>query len=898
MKKFLYIFLLIFGFAFSWQNANATHIVGGELNYKFLGNNQYRVTLKLYKDCGISVVPFDNPAGIYVYNANNQVIDTLQLPIIERDTLDANFQDTCLIVPPEICVDFARYEGVFTIPISPSGYTLAYIRCCRNATIVNAQGIDDFGNPINPDLIGATYTVKIPASNITNTNSSPEYKELAPIILCSGQNIRVDQSAIDLDGDQLVYSLCTPNVGGSLQQVFGNPLNEVPPFDLINWIPPYGTDNVIGGEIPLNIDPTTGLLTGSAPNMIGQFVVGVCVQEFRNGVLLSENKRDFQFNIADCAKVYDGDYEIVDEPITDTLQTIINDTLFNYTLLCDVDLSVQFQNLTTGGTEIAWNFGDGSPIDFQTNPLHIFPDTGLYWVTLIAQPGDQCADTFRQLINLQYQEVAANFDSGQPECYDPAFGLQFTDLTIESDQIQTWNWNFGDGQMSTAPNPIHFFEQDGLYNVSLNVVAFNGCKSKLDTTITIESIDEFTLSDTIALCLSDSVQLDLEIEGEHTYLWSPSIGLDDATLQNPTAFPIVNTTYTVQIFTVRASGDTCIQSAEITVLTDYPVPTVENVSDSIQCDSLVVLSTNLTNSDQVTWSNNNNFTDNISQSSEFTILQEEREKWYYIKASHEYCFTTDSIFIQQEGIFIDIEDETICVGEELMLNAEVTSNDNALTYRWIFVEDTLITSNPQLNISPQTSTVILLLVENSSGCEKIKPIEISVNELPFVEAVATPSTVINTQTIELTATNNPNYQYNWFPEELVNNSNNRNASARVEATSTFIVQVVDENGCLNTDTVTVTVIEEICDEPNNFIPNAFSPNNDGLNDVFQIQGSVIETLQLNIFDRWGNDVFSTNDLSIPWKGEELANDVYGYSLEIVCFGGQRFVKSGSITIIR
>ncbi len=99
------IFVMLGGF---FNLVKATHIVGGELNYEKLSGDQYKITLKLYKDCGISIVPFDDPAGIYVYDGNNNIIDTLELPIVERDTLDATFEDPCLVIPPEICVDFAK----------------------------------------------------------------------------------------------------------------------------------------------------------------------------------------------------------------------------------------------------------------------------------------------------------------------------------------------------------------------------------------------------------------------------------------------------------------------------------------------------------------------------------------------------------------------------------------------------------------------------------------------------------------------------------------------------------------------------------------------------------------------------------------------------------------------
>ncbi|MES2284803.1 MAG: PKD domain-containing protein [Bacteroidota bacterium] len=142
------------------------------------------------------------------------------------------------------------------------------------------------------------------------TNSNPVFTLLPPILVCAGQPFTFDHSAIDANGDSLVYSLYTPydanNAGvaggapvpggGAKKPTFpgGNTISFTP----ITWQPGYSATNPLGGT-PLSLNPSTGLLSGTPP-MLGQFLVGVMVKEYRNGVYLGQTIRDFQFNIVNC----------------------------------------------------------------------------------------------------------------------------------------------------------------------------------------------------------------------------------------------------------------------------------------------------------------------------------------------------------------------------------------------------------------------------------------------------------------------------------------------------------------------------------------------------------------------------------------------------------------------
>jgi gliding motility-associated-like protein len=898
MKMNKNVLLLVLGML-SGLSSFATHIVGGELNYEYLGNNEYRVVLNLYKDCGTSIVPFDNPANIYVYDGNNQIIDTLFAPIVARDTLSAAFDDTCLVIPEGVCVDFAQYEIIVNLPASSLGYTLAYIRCCRNSTILNAVGVDEFGDIVPPDLIGATYAAKIPGTAVVATNSNPEFKEFPPIIICSGGEINVDQSATDMDGDQLVYSLCTPLLGGSLQRVFGDPTEERPPFNEITWVDGYGLQNVLGGAIPLQINSITGQLTGMAPEMVGQFVVGVCVQEFRNGVLLSTKLRDFQFNFVECINLFDADFDIEGESFVEIIEEIQIDTVIQFLRICDDDLAVQFTSLAAGSDSIYWDFDDGSELDTNSNPLHIFPDTGRYEVMLIAQPGNICADTFIQIIDLQYQQVTAALQLDESQCYNSATGLAFFDASTDPQGIDNWQWNFGNGSVSFQQNPIATYPTAGFYEVTLAVQAQNGCRDTVDTIIQVIPLDIYFLDDTVALCEQDSVQLNLQINNEHDFVWSPTETLSAANIQNPIAFPTEKTTYQVQIITVRPSGVVCLQQDSIHVLTDYPLPIWVNETELLQCDSVIQLSVDTEAENEIVWSVSPDFNPVYATSSATTIIQTEEQEVYYLKVNNLYCEATESFEVTQHGLFILTEEVINCFGDSSLLIAQLQSNLPDYVMDWNINGDIQTTDEPQLTVFLSESTEVFVLVQNESGCDAVDTLSVMINNLPEIEAEANPSSVINQQEVQLLVTDDDNFNYSWTSELQPNfQSEIYNPVVTVDETIQYIITVTNENGCINRDTIQIEVIEIPCNEPDIIIPNAFSPNNDNLNDVFRVKGEVIAGIELQIFDRWGNLVFETNDLSEVWTGLEHAVGVFGYQLTINCFGGATFQKAGNITLIR
>jgi gliding motility-associated-like protein len=117
-----------------------------------------------------------------------------------------------------------------------------------------------------------------------------------------------------------------------------------------------------------------------------------------------------------------------------------------------------------------------------------------------------------------------------------------------------------------------------------------------------------------------------------------------------------------------------------------------------------------------------------------------------------------------------------------------------------------------------------------------------------------------------------------------------------------MVSVINENGCSGQASVTVVVEFPPCEDPYVFLPNAFTPNGDGINDVLFVRGEHVEVVRLEIYNRWGQLVFETTDQSVGWdglfKGAPAPQEVYGFILEVNCIGGQQYKTQGNISLFR
>jgi gliding motility-associated-like protein len=461
-----------------------THIVGGEITYKFVSRNgsaiNYHFTMKLYRDIypksQLNATPFDDPAfiGIYIKNANGTY--SMYGNNGNRRRIDANFNSDarvatptfpCLTPPSDIGVNEGIYEWDATLQESSTSYFVSYQRCCRNNLATNVP---------NSGIIGSTYAIEITPEAQKMNNSSPTFTNFPPILLCAGEPLNFDHSAKDEEGDQLVYKFCSPLSGANKDDPRPSPPRTPPPYnDIIFNRPDYTPEKPMAGDPVVAIDPNTGLITG-IPNVLGNFVVSVCVEEYRNGKLLSKVSRDFQFNIVDCKRT------VVTKVLADT--TTITGTSKTYVIRGCENVVVNFQNNSYERSQINnfyWQFSiNGDTVRYNDwSPTVVFKDTGTYVGKLLLNPDTPCGDSafVKAVIGGKLESTfSINYDT----CVAGPIGFNGT---VESAfPLKDIIWDYGDGLKDSGRlSAIHRYELPGEKNVTLRLKDNVGCKR--DTTL-------------------------------------------------------------------------------------------------------------------------------------------------------------------------------------------------------------------------------------------------------------------------------------------------------------------------------------------------------------------------------------------------------------------------------
>ncbi|GDX52869.1 hypothetical protein LBMAG27_19160 [Bacteroidota bacterium] len=516
--KLKYFFLFIN--LFITTRVFATHIIGGEITYKYLGNNNYKITLKVYRDCNTGQAPFDDPAVLGVFNSQGSLLSTINLgnPIITY--IQPTLNNPCITTPPDICVEQAIYSSNQSLPPISGGYQIVYQRCCRNGSIINI---------LDPGNVGSTYIAKIPDVSVFGYNSSPYFNNYPPIAICEGMPLVFDHSATDPDGDVLVYSFCTPYEGATA----GNPMPQPPngpPYGTVAWVSPYNVNNQISSTPQMAINASTGLLTAN-PDAVGQFVVGVCVKEYRNGVLLGEDRRDFQFNVTLCNPVVEAKFKT----------SIGNQD----TVLACGQLTIAFNNISIGAQNFIWDFGDlTTTLDHSTlqQPSYTYPGVGNYTVTLIVNQGLPCGDTAIKVVSIH--NPIQTFFSVDTVCALSPTNFNDESVTLEG-FMSSWKWNFDDGNNSLLQSPSYNYQQGGIYNVTLISANNFGCKDTITKPVLVYSLPIPNAGPDTMICDIDS--LHLFAENGINYSWSPNYNLSNVNISNPMAQPDVNTTYIVTV---------------------------------------------------------------------------------------------------------------------------------------------------------------------------------------------------------------------------------------------------------------------------------------------------------------------------------------------------------------
>ncbi len=862
----------------------ATHLIGGNLGYEYLGifggNYRYKISLVTYTNCGPgSNVPLpegpDLLVGVYEHDVQNDptaggnknFITNVTITLVDSNKIEPNMPSNCS-VGASTCIYKGVYEGTVDLPLNFNGYHIFYERCCRNASIVNLIPSESmaFHAYISPPLLG---------------NSSPVFTDDPIPFLCVGDTTTILNTAVDPDGDMLVFSFEHPYNG------FANATNPAPnpPTPSLGWTIPlvtyaggYNVNTPFGAGGYSNINASTGLTT-YVPPTTGDYVVAVEIKEYRNGNLIGITRRDLQLLVLNCPpnpapnidpaagttatqfSLEEGETLCFDfgynDPNGDSLTLTAQGTVFdNAVVNPNATITQPVTGLDTVSTEFCWTTDCGQaqalPYQFQVS------------VTDNGCPPKTTNSVYQITVN----PVAPPDSISGPEVI-----CQFATDTYTTQNIPntTYNWSVTGGNI-TANNGNSIDVQwtsPGTGTISLTAENQFGCTSApitKDVTVTIAPSVEAGNDTTI--CFGDTITLSgstVALPG-YTANWTPLSNIINETSLTPDVFPADTTTYyltidigggcfgvdsvkvNVNIPFVDAGTDTSICAGDSVQLngsssigtinwtppgdlddpssyTPWASPTVTTpyilqLTDALGCIITDTVTVNVDAAFTLTVSNDTTICDgdcaNLSASGATTyawtpsatindttlaapIACPTATETYFVYAANGACLDTAQVTVTVSPApnMTVGGDVTICAGDTVQISAAGVTN-----YSW---SPTDSISDPTIAdplVWPSQTTTYIVTGSDGIGCNAVDSVVVTVNPLPAVFAGNDTSYCIG-DSVQLNATGADTYV--WTPTTDLSDPNIANPYATGTGNMTYIVEGTDANGCVNTDTIDVTV---------------------------------------------------------------------------------------------
>lgn len=464
-------------------------------------------------------------------------------------------------------------------------------------------------------------------------------------------------------------------------------------------------------------------------------------------------------------------------------------------------------------------------------------------------------------------------------------------------------WNFGDGTTSSEFQPSHTYSHAGLYEVSL-VVRDNGSCNFSDTLVK-RLLVLANSSDTLSIlpvCYGDFVQLGLPPSLGVTYQWFPAQEVSNPHISNPITTPSHSSYYTLLLASDGCS-DTLYQFVDVdTLALTFSADTSICLGDT----AFLSLSFQFPSSvNTIEWSLSPNFTEVFNLGHERLVVSPNETTTYYVRVRSDVCTRIHPFVVNVSDMHIwSAPDLLICFEEGDYLHLQHDGGPGC-TYVWQ-LEDGTILNGESPYVSPSSSTHYTVTVTNGVGCYDVAEGEIirraGTFPMPFEVWCENCTTIQNEITTVFSTYYGDGYTYRWTPATSADTPDSASTTVHPLVNTTYVVQVTDSFGCVKIDSVNIEVTPLICDTPFVFIPNIFTPNDDGHNDVVYVRSSILEKFQFVIYSRWGQKIFETSNQDEGWdgtfKGKPCQNGIYDYYFKGTCIDGQESEQKGNIMLVR
>ena len=535
-----------------------------------------------------------------------------------------------------------------------------------------------------------------------------------------------------------------------------------------------------------------------------------------------------------------------------------------------------------------------------SDPIRTGLAAGKYEVIVVDANGVCLPDTLQ--INLTEQNCCftASFETTPPDC-DTLNG-RIEIIVMNASDVLTFIW-----EDTVLMDPIRNNLDTGLYEVII-VEANTDCRDTLS--ITLGGKSSFTITEEVSgVCDSISFINIMAEGGNENYVFNWEDLPNEDTISSRQNLPVGS--YTVQI---KDKLTACTIDKRFDILPSN-IPTIDVGEEQIVCvGDTATLEVSPTDTSQMLsydWTINSGtfVTDATIDTPSLIGPMEGGILSAIVTATNaDNCIVVDTAIINYSTVDFSLIADPVCGPGTTFVEVVLENSADQLSYNWAHIsgDDQMA----RVNVTVQESTPFWVSVKNQFNCEAKDSIMVAVNETDFEQYFtieASPQNIAASEETNLTILSNTtpdvssNYTFNW--RDSTNNqaiaSNELSIRDQPEVTTTYEVVIVDK-ATTCTDTIR-TLVNVGCQPDNIFFPNAFSPNGDNYNDVLYVRGTEgFESMELIIFNRWGQELFKSTDPAIGWdgtfEGEPVRSDVYGYYLTVRCPLRMEVLK-GNVTLL-
>ncbi|MEZ4921546.1 MAG: gliding motility-associated C-terminal domain-containing protein [Crocinitomicaceae bacterium] len=530
---------------------------------------------------------------------------------------------------------------------------------------------------------------------------------------------------------------------------------------------------------------------------------------------------------------------------------------------------VVFQNTSQNGNQYFWDFGDGST-STQFAPTHAYQNPGIYTVMLVVSDASGCYDP-----DTAYMDVDIQLFQGQAGT--------LIDTICPGTSVELWaiggdSYSWGPPGPLNNPNssnPIATIWEETTFTVDITSVCG---QSQVEVTVFVYGANA-TISPDTAICIGDSIQL--FSSGGVTYSWTPPTGLDDPSSPNPWASPSTTTDYYLE--TITQEGCSLKDTVQVWVDLDLPFPVLADSIAICHGSSQQII---VTGGTYYNWTPDYNISaTNVNDPTIWPYV----DTMYHVLLTNACGDTPDSIKVHV--IVIDgwvSPDTTICREGRATLSAS-----GGVSYTWYPSATLTNSTGSTTHARPSVNTLYSVIITDQNGCKDTLTTNVFLYPRPqIVVSPAVYGVVGDTIQIEANAVGTVTWSpptdiscvicpdpYVWPSQQII-----------------YTATVTDSNGCKNWGEVPIYF------DPLIYVPNAFTPNGDSFNEYFKAQGLNILDFEMLIFNRWGELIYTINNLDQSWdgtyRGVPVQDDVYVWQVRYHDLNGDPYVLRGHVTCLR